>query len=181
MLFSGLWFFCGVFSVFKLLFKILIALLCIGFIATLSLKPDILARFKQEGLKAFLPKSVPSLPALFPQTSDTHPNKPPRKLLYRWQDDKGQWHYTDAPPADVTSIEKFNAPAPKQNVLSFEGVRAQARTQEHTTPSTQNRVHIVGEGSSGQKPSTLKDSPTLQGIKDIKKHQSEQQKILDQL
>lgn len=169
---------------FKLLLKILIALLCVGFIATLSLRPDILARFKQEGLKAFLPKpapNAPSLPALLPQTSDTPPNKPPRKLLYRWQDDKGQWHYTDAPPADVTSAEKFNAPDINLNVLSFEEVRkqeaARKQAEQENSLTQQSTTHNI----SNQKSSKLEDSPALQGIKDMEKRQAEQQKILDQL
>lgn len=166
----------------KLLLKLLIALLCLGFIATLSLRPDVLMRFKQDGLNAFLPESAPNLPELssiLPQTPEANPNDKARKKLYRWQDEKGQWHFTDVPPAHATSAESFNAPHPEQNVLSFEHVREHARAQEASTPSHQNRVHIVG--GDAQTSNSLKDSPALQGIKDMEKRQAEQQKLLDQL
>lgn len=172
----------------KLLLKLLIAMLCLGFIATLSLRPDVLMRFKQDGLKAFLPKSAPNaptLPSILPKALDTKPQTPAksdsRKQLYRWQDEKGQWHFTDVPPPHATSAEQFSAPHPEQNVLSFESVREQARAQEAPTPSAQNRVHIVGEDSSQNTSNNLKDSPALQGIRDMEKRQAEQQKILDQL
>lgn len=164
----------------KLLLKLIIALLCVGFIATLSFKPDVLLRFKQDGLKAFLPKSAPApqLPSILPKTPTTT-NKAARKQIYRWKDDKGQWHYTDVPPPSATSAESFTAPHPNQNVLSFEGVRAQVRAQEQAKTPPQKRVHIIGEDQ--PKPSNLKDSPALQGIKDMEQRQAEQQKILDQL
>lgn len=176
----------------KLLLKPIIALLCLGFIATLSLRPDILMRFKTEGLKAFLPKqttqlapalpSAPDLSSLLPQTPKPKPEKSTaRKQLYRWQDEKGQWHYTDAPPPTATNVEGFKAPDTNLNVLSFEGVRAQAQAQEDAKQVSKDRVHIVGEDSSSNTSQSLKDSPALQGIRDMEKRQAEQQRILDQL
>lgn len=94
----------------KLLIKLLFVLVIGAVIAPLFIKgPDGQPLMKVTDLvpAEIIPANLAeSLNALTGSSSGSHQTPPAGTTngsIYRWQDDKGQWHYSDIPPAHIKS------------------------------------------------------------------------------
>lgn len=109
----------------KLIIKLLIILVISAVIAPLYIKgPDGKPLMQISDLLPanILPRAMIEPLGITPQTSTVRASSSEsQSAIYRWQDEKGQWHYGDTPPAHTASesvtLQSVNTlPAPKKQV-----------------------------------------------------------------
>ena len=118
----------------------------------------------------------------------TQAMKKPAPTLYRWQDEKGQWQYGDAPPENQqASIVKNTTPVNSMKTIDLpEGYQDKGRRQGVIVgeSGTDMRTSKFDPTSSASPFSTapLEQVPNMMNeLENIKESQANKQQILDSL